>query len=247
MKMEYLELLKVYEYENKLRLGNKNDGGYVIADANINYDCYISAGVSFEESFSRDFIKKYKMNKTNSFAFDGTISKYPYEYTTDITFINKNIGTENNDETTNLTKLFDKYNNIFVKMDIEGCEYQWIQFMSLEYMSKIAQMVIEIHGVNDDSWNTKHIDKVKCYDKLTKTHYLIHAHGNNYSFYQNHIPATLELTYLNKRFFKTHPILNTRSLPQRGLDSPKHPMIPDMELNIYPFVSNDLKYLYKKN
>jgi hypothetical protein len=55
------------------------------------YDCYISAGVSNEESFSRDFINKYNMTSQNSFAFDGTINNYPYEYTKNITFYKKNI------------------------------------------------------------------------------------------------------------------------------------------------------------
>ena len=48
--------LKVFSFDNKIRLGEKCDGGYVIGDISGNYDCYISAGVSNEESFSRDFI-----------------------------------------------------------------------------------------------------------------------------------------------------------------------------------------------
>ena len=69
--------LKVYNFANKIRLGENCDGGYVIGDIYNNYDCYISAGVSNEESFSRDFINKYDMNHENSYAFDGTINSYP--------------------------------------------------------------------------------------------------------------------------------------------------------------------------
>ena len=79
--------LTVYECPNKRRLGAIVDGGYVFAELSGVYDCYISAGVSNEESFSRDFIKMYNMNEYNSFAFDGTIKGYPYEYTKNITFI----------------------------------------------------------------------------------------------------------------------------------------------------------------
>ena len=58
-----MEFLKVYDFKKKIRLGAKNDGGYVIADLeDVKYDCYISAGISDEESFSRDFIAKYNMN-----------------------------------------------------------------------------------------------------------------------------------------------------------------------------------------
>ena len=63
--MNNLELLQVYNFDKKCRLGEKNDGGYVIAELNGEYDCYISAGISNEESFSRDFINKYNMNEHN--------------------------------------------------------------------------------------------------------------------------------------------------------------------------------------
>jgi hypothetical protein len=54
----------------------------VFAELDGDYDCYISAGISNEESFSRDFINKYNnLNEYNCFGFDGTIEKYPYNYT----------------------------------------------------------------------------------------------------------------------------------------------------------------------
>ena len=60
--MNNLELLQVYKFDKKVRYGCNNDGGYVIAELEGEYDCYISAGISNEESFSRDFINKYNMN-----------------------------------------------------------------------------------------------------------------------------------------------------------------------------------------
>ena len=69
-----MNTLEVYNFDKKFRLGVNEDGGYVIGELYGGYDCYISAGVSNEESFSRDFINKYHMNEYNSFAFDGTIN-----------------------------------------------------------------------------------------------------------------------------------------------------------------------------
>ena len=46
-----LNYLKVFQFYNKIRLGNNYDGGYVFGDIGNKYDCYISAGVSDEESF----------------------------------------------------------------------------------------------------------------------------------------------------------------------------------------------------
>ena len=91
-----LENFKIYDFPNKLRLGEQNDGGYVIGELNSNYDFYISAGVSTEESFSRDFINKYNMEKNNCAAFDGTIDNYPTEYTNKIVFYKRNIAPNNN-------------------------------------------------------------------------------------------------------------------------------------------------------
>ena len=69
--MNCLDLLRVYHFDTskKIRLGVQNDGGYVIADIGDAYDCYISSGVSPEESFSRDFLARYSgpcfLNETN--------------------------------------------------------------------------------------------------------------------------------------------------------------------------------------
>ena len=80
------KFLEVHDYplQNKLRLGEKGDGGYIIGDIGNIYDCYISAGISNEESFSRDFINKYNINKNDSYGFDGTINDYPYHFTENI-------------------------------------------------------------------------------------------------------------------------------------------------------------------
>ena len=109
--MNNLELLQVYNFDKKVRCGTTSDGGYVLAELDGGYDCYISAGISDEESFSRDFINKYNMNKTNSFGFDGTIQDYPYRYTNKISFIKKNIHNVNDDSNTNLSFLTEKYDN----------------------------------------------------------------------------------------------------------------------------------------
>lgn len=39
-----IEYLRVIHCDNKIRLGNKGDGEYIIANI-PNYDCYISAGI----------------------------------------------------------------------------------------------------------------------------------------------------------------------------------------------------------
>lgn len=234
--MNHLELLEVYNFDKKKRYGSTNDGGYVIAELGEKYDCYISCGISDEESFSRDFIDSHNMCEYNSFGFDGTINNYPYQYTKKISFIKKNINNFNDDNNSDLSFLIDKYNNIFLKMDIEGGEYPWLSNLDETQLNKFKQIVIEFHGITNDDWNAKYSDKVKCFEKLSKTHYIVHAHGNNYGRVINGIPDVIELTYVNKTYFNLKPDLNSKPLPDVNLDFSNVKDANDINLNFYPFV-----------
>jgi hypothetical protein len=233
--MNNLDLLQVYHFDKKVRCGSNCDGGYVIAELDGDYDCYISAGISTEESFSRDFIQKYNMNEFNSFGFDGTINSYPYQFTKNIAFVQKNINSFNDTNNTNLSGLMGKYNNIFLKMDIEGGEYPWLLHLHESQLTKFKQIVIEFHGITSNYWNCNYNDKVRCLNKLSRTHYIVHAHGNNNGPMAN-IPDVIELTYVNKAYFSTAPELNTTALPIPGLDFPNDSNLGDYNLNFYPFV-----------
>lgn len=234
-----LKSLEVYDFplNKKFRLGEKGDGGYVIGDIDNIYDCYISAGISNEESFTRDFLNKYNIDIFNSFAFDGTIETYPYHYTKNISFIKKNINNFNDDNNTNLHSLINKYNNIFLKMDIEGGEIPWLLSLNDELLNKFKQIVIEFHGTNDDTWNATLNDKITCFEKLANTHYLIHAHGNNNGNTQNNIPDVIELTYIHKSLFDLTPKLNSTILPIHNLDFSNVIGKTDINLSFYPFVN----------
>jgi len=232
-----LQYLTIYQYDSSLkcRLGNGNDGGYVIALLNEKYDCYISAGINDEDSFSDDFIKKYDMTGFNSFAFDGTIQSYPYKSNTNISFIRKNINAYNDTNNTNLSPIIQRYSSIFLKMDIEGGEFPWLLSLTESDLSKFSQIVIELHGIQDNSYNVTYEDKLKALIKLSLTHYPIHAHGNNNVQSLSNIPKVVEITYVNKRFFNEPPPLNTERFPLKDLDFPNMSSLPEVNINLYPF------------
>jgi hypothetical protein len=233
----FLECLHVYYFPYKIRLGSKSDGGYVIGQLKDGYDCYISAGVSNEESFSRDFINYYNMNKDNSFGFDGTIKRYPYRYTNNITFIRKNINSHYDSNNVNLLYYMKTYKNIFLKMDIEGSEFNWLANTKEEDLLSFKQIVMELHGINDNSWGASYQQKLNCIRKLCNTHYLIHIHGNNHSGVTNSIPDVVEVTFVRKDYFEETPLLNNINLPVRNLDFPCNSRVPDYNLSFYPFVN----------
>jgi len=217
--------LTVYQSPyNKIRIGKEHDGGYVIADAPIHYELLISAGIADDVSFEEEFIQKYN---TPCIAFDGTIDTFPE--TKNITFIKKNIGTVNDDKTTNLTMKQGKY---FLKMDIEGAELSWIRSLeTLDY----EQIVIEFH------FPFSYFDQ-SVFKKLNENHYLIHFHANNCCGVREHnnviIPNVFECTYLHKKYFKT-PLLNTECIPSL-LDMKNVISNEEIYLNHPPFVNTNI-------
>jgi hypothetical protein len=80
---------------------------------------------------------------------------------------------------------------------------------------------------------------MKCLEKLSKTHYIVHAHGNNNDYVINNIPNVIELTYVNKNYFNVSPDFNTKSLPVINLDFSNKLNCKDINLNFYPFVIID--------
>jgi len=79
------------------------------------------------------------------------------------------------------------------------------------------------------------MEKIVAAQKLSKTHHLIHVHANNCVPMQTGGPPWVgEFTWLRKDV----PVkgLNTKNLPQFGLDFPNDPTKPDHNLSHWPFV-----------
>lgn len=207
---------------NKIRLGIKKDGGYVIVPG-YEYDFIISGGVGPDISFELEFMNLYP--QINGVLFDGTVEK-PF-LPDNLTFINKNIGHANN-----LIDYIENYNDIFLKLDIEGGEWELLSSPFANYLHKVKQIVIEVHNIFSN-----HDVVLNCLKVLNKTHNIIHVHENNNcrNFIEiagNKYPDTIELTYLRKdcRVFG----LNEVSLPIEGIDFP-NANYPEHDINFYPF------------
>jgi hypothetical protein len=167
-KFDY-RILTTYEIPNTLvRVGPNEDGGYVIADG-LDYDLFISCGIANDIRFEDDFLSTYNIR---CIAFDGTIQSFPYHKNT-IEWVPKNIGYSNTEKTTNLKEYIQNNKKIFLKMDIEGSEFNWLDSMTETELENFSQIVLEVHWPFD-------VYRMNMLQKLNKTHYIIHIHGNNY-------------------------------------------------------------------
>jgi len=220
----------------KIRLGRIGDGGYTIIDK-LDYDFFISCGINDDISFENDFLNKYP--NINCLAFDRSIDKLPYNRDR-LSLIKKYIGTENNNNTTDLKEYIANYNNIFLKMDIEEFEFDWLNIYSSNELKKFKQITMEVH-FNHLSTNTFNIDqKLQILGKLAETHWLIHVHPNNYGKIINNdgfiLPAGIEFTYIRKDL-QNYIGLNDDTIPSK-YDIINNPNGPDIILNGYPYTTN---------
>lgn len=238
-----LDQLVVYNsVKPKTRLGSIGDGGYVVIDG-YDYDFYIGCGIGSNPQFDMQFIRKYPNIK--GLVFDGEI-EYCMYFSHWVHFVARNIAGENTDHTTNLNEETDPFNNIFIKMDIEGHEWKWLK--SFKNLDKVKQIVVEVHGLfhNPHTYDwTKHSnydyqDVIDGLKKINETHYLVHFHSNNSAEYANldgkELPTVGELTYIRKRDCLIDG-LNKTALPIGGLDFANGTDRHDLKFSEYPFCS----------
>lgn len=127
----FLSLIVFNPKNNKIRLGCNSNGGYVIID-NLSYDHYISCGIGDNVSFDIDFLEKNP--DIHGSLFDGSIENLPQPIK-NVTFYRENISNT-------LDSLLSLYNNIFLKIDIEGREYNWLTYISNDQLKNIKQLLL---------------------------------------------------------------------------------------------------------
>jgi hypothetical protein len=180
---------------------------------------------------------------------------FPY-HKNSIEWVPKNIGYSNTEKTTNLKKYIQNNKKIFLKMDIEGSEFNWLDSMTETELENFSQIVLEVHWPFD-------IYRMNMLQKLNKTHYIIHIHGNNYCdrdipkhlpsgrtydgtvtinnnmIPQIKLPEVFEITYVNKNIYNkcTDSLYVERVKPKEIkfptiLDYPNNPNADDIYFSI---------------
>lgn len=262
-----LEALTVFECPfPKKRIGKANDGGYVIVDLpstsktsntfgiSSGYDGFISGGISDDISFEDALLDNFP-DLDCCLAFDGTVNSIPRaRNASKIKFIKKNLGSINGLDISNLEEYIQPYENIFMKIDIEGHEYSLFNsIIENGLMPKIRQLVLEIHTPADIRKHPNYYTNLAAYGNsdnilldflshIKKTHTIMHMHANNgcATHIQDSgviIPNVFEITLVRNDILGEigyNWFLNTNKIPS-PLDMPNIPNREDIKIDYPPF------------
>lgn len=164
---------------NLIRVGAKNDGGYLVPDDFEKVTTLFSPGVDkiseFELEFaSRDipcFMADASVSSTpisdNNFHF---LKKFVHQGPDEGDFINFDSWVLKNTES---------YGDAALQMDIEGHEWEVIQGMSERTMGNFRFMVIEFHGMHQMAYQLPFQTIRSTFLKLIQKFEIVHVHANN--------------------------------------------------------------------
>lgn len=222
----------------KIRLGNLQDGGYVLADIG-NYDALYSYGCDNKLTFEEHFHETYDRH---CYLYDHT-QHFTTQVPEYISFFKEGVSDVKTDTMDTMDAHISKNDhtkssNLLLQMDVEGAE--WKSLLMCKNLSNFSQLIIEFH-LHDDLIRNDPDCITQCFKKINEHFTCIHIHGNNslYSpwFWKN-IPYVFEVTYVrNDRITQKHK--RTIPFPESGVDFPNVHWVP--ELPLYYFMDDHPK------
>lgn len=219
----------------KKRIGPPEDGGYVMPEIVLERcSAVFTYGVGNEIRYEKEFSETYHKP---AYLFDHTVD-LPSKLGDNLHFFKEGLGTGDNCK--DFTEHYSSLNiegPVFLKIDIEGGEYDYFLNANVEEISnKTLGLSLEVHWI-DDSRNREKF--IKMMDRITPYYTLCHIHGNNWGElweYQGcQIPKVLELSFINKSLVIVEED-DLQSYPIEGLDMPNNPNKPDYKL---AFINSD--------
>ena len=198
--LKVLKKLLPFKIEhNLLRLGEENDGGYLIPNDFYGIKNSYSAGVGELTKFEKDLEERFSI-KSNMVDFNHIDPKI---FPKDSKFLKKKIGIISAENEININDwLKDVNEEIILKMDIEGDEYLTLASISDENLNKIRILVLEIHDLRHlrNYFFFRTFEKI--ISRLNNVFHVCHLHANNSGKIKNiggfNIPDMLEITLIRK-------------------------------------------------
>ncbi|MDR2105338.1 MAG: hypothetical protein LBP51_06250 [Deferribacteraceae bacterium] len=227
----------------KVRIGGNSDGAYVMLEpkrGGIAYSIGVGDVVRWDVEMSE---LGYQV-----FQYDGTLDSPPIVDHPLIKFHGYNIFAEklkSNERT--LSEIINENVHadevgMILQMDIETAEWELFEKLDEHILQQFEQILVEFHNISPKSKDF--IQQIEVFEKLNKTHQVIHIHGNNLGDLHfvwrggvrsiaclSCIPASLEITYV-RRDDSINFIPEDSFFPTE-LDRANNPRRPDMVLGYW--------------
>jgi len=217
----------------KVRIGGRFDGGYVLPSISLNCDAVVSIGVGLDVSFDLHFGNL----GAQVLQFDHTVEHSPISHQ-NLTFHKLGWGVGNDETHLSFAGICARLlpfgaRHPLLKFDIEGAEYDVFPTVDEKDLAQFEVITCEIHDLHRLE-DAAFFRKVRCVlEKLTSHHVAVHLHANNYAgiaaVHGVPIPQVLEITFL-RRDLDSFPHLSLEPIPG-PLDGPNHPFRPDIRMN----------------
>jgi len=248
-----IKLIRPFIYSDLIRVGNQADGGYVIPESVLDdATCLISFGIGYNHTFEYDIqnrvpnirvvgfdhtvgslyflskswngVLKLFLNRGDFMDLIKRILRFFY-------FLNFwTINSRNKHHKTcitphNINKILNKYkhDNILLKIDIEGAEWDSLPIV-VKDLGNVNCLIVEFHDISRNFSKFKQL-----LSNLKENFNLGHSHINNFSNLNYDIlPDFIEMTFVNNKYSHTHKKVN--KLPNSILDFKTMPNKVDFEV-----------------
>lgn len=221
----------------KVRTGGPNDGGYVMANDFDGISICYSIGVGPQVIWDHEMADR----GMEIHQYDHTVESAPSNHPS-FHFNKVGIAAHLDDpELITLEKMLENNGhgakeNMLLKIDVEGAEWEVFDGMRSSTLSKFNQIVVEYHGfefLGQESFRSR---AERVFRNIAHSHCCIHIHGNNYAGFSVvagiPVPNVIEVTYALKEKFK---FMESTDVFPTHLDDPCRPGIPDMFLGDFKY------------
>ena len=232
--------------KERILIGRRMDGSYVILDDFKNVRVAYSFGIRREIQFDKNLADR----GIDVYMYDHTIDSLPYE---NDKFHWKKIGITGKNKSNNLLKSLEELiienghsseENMILKMDVEHAEWESLKDISFKILNQFKYILIEYHFKNE-SFANETLLYYNVIKKIHKTHQVFYLRCHNlYSvvnFGNNRFCKYLEVSYIIK---KDYEFTNDPSIyPIKEFDlvdfSKLIPKNGEMNLNILKLFDNN--------
>lgn len=235
--LEVIALLRprIPEGLGLVRIGGKNDGGYLVPDDFEGVAGCLSPGVDYLASFESDLQKRGIESHLIDFSVDGPPGNFR-----PASFTKKFLGASTTGNHLTLgdwisdIDLSSAAGDLVLQMDIEGAEYAVLLEASPEILDRFRIIVLELHHLEALS----HQVFLRIFEafarKLTRNHQVVHLHPNNVvppvSVRGIEIPPIIEVTLIRRDRISGDAKLTVPQLPH-PLDHPNVKSNEDYEIS----------------